>query len=141
MRLADAVLCTTQKGCSSACLPSCSSLLLLAYSMLIGGHAGARAQIVNAAFQILEPWSTKSNLSTRIKTLYEKTDDFKVAMEEQLQAKKEAFLQDVHASLQKSEWQPNKGECLCQLHFLSICVQQEAKRGLPASCARHVPEE
>ena len=104
-------------------------------------HAGARAQIVNAAFQILEPWSTKSNLSTRIKTLYEKTDDFKVAMEEQLQAKREAFLQDVHASLQRSEWRSKNCASLCPLHFLSTCAQQEAKRGPRAGCACHVPEE
>ena len=122
-------------------LPAGSSLLLIDYSMLSGNHAGARAQIVNAAFQILEPWSTKSNLSTRIKTLYEKTDDFRVALEEQLQGKREAFLQDVHASLQKSEWQPSSCGSLCQLHFLSTCVQQEAKRRPPAGGARHVPEE
>ena len=103
--------------------------------MFIATHAGARAQIVNAAFQILEPWVTKSNLSTRIKTLYEKTDDFKVAMGEQLQAKREAFLQDVHASLQKGEWQPSDSRGLCQLHSLSTCVQQEAKGGHLAGCA------
>ena len=121
MRRADAVLCTTWKGCSSTCLLICSPLPLPAYSMSSGNHAGARAQIVNAAFQILEPWSTKSNLSTRIKTLYEKTDDFKVAMEEQLQAKREAFLQDTHASLQKGEWELDDCAGLCQLHFLSTC--------------------
>ena len=112
MRRADAALHNIE-DCSSMCLPVCSSLLLMAYSMLSGNHAGARAQIVNAAFQILEPWSTKSNLSTRIKTLYEKTDDFKAAMEEQLQAKREAFLQDVHASLQRGEWRPHNCASLC----------------------------
>ena len=111
------------------CLPVCSSLLLMAYSMLSGNHAGARAQIVNAAFQTLEPWSTKSNLSTRIKTLYEKTDDFKAAMEEQLQAKREAFLQDVHASLQRGEWRPQHCASLCASCTFPAPVRSRRPRG------------